>query len=42
MWKKSKRGGGEAALKIKKSTIQNLDYFEMRGGLDFQIFPKIK
>ena len=34
---------GGSALKIKKSTIQNVDYFETRsGGLDFQIFPKFK
>ena len=39
-WKKSKRGGG-SALKIKKSTIQNVDYFEMRGrGMDFKFFQK--
>ena len=32
-----------SALKIKKSTIQNVGYFETRGGgLDFQIFPKFK
>ena len=29
-WEKSKRGRG--VLKIKKSTIQNGDYFEIRGG----------
>ena len=40
---KSPKGGGRSALKIKKSTIQNVDYFETRGGsLDFQIFPKFK
>ena len=34
LWKKSKRGRG-SALKIKKSTIQNVDYFETRGGSEF-------
>ena len=28
---KVQKGAGGSALKIKKSTIQNLDYFEMRG-----------
>ena len=42
MWKKSKRKW-ESALKIKKSTIQNVDYFEKRGGdRDFQTGPKFK
>ena len=31
------------AANIKNPTIQNVDYFEMRGGgLDFHIFPKFK
>ena len=28
--------------KIKKSTIQNVDFFEMRGGLNFHIIRKFK
>ena len=28
---KSQRGGGGSAPKIKKSTIQNVDYFEKEG-----------
>ena len=40
MWKKSKRGGGGSALKIKKSTIHNIDSFEMRGEVRiFRYFP---
>ena len=42
-WTTPKGGGGERSLpKIKKSAIQNVDYFEMRegGGPDFQVFPK--
>ena len=36
---KSPKGGG-SALKIKKSTIQNVDYFETRGGVwIFKFFP---
>ena len=34
--------GGGSALVIKKSTIQNVDYFEMGEGADFQIFLKFK
>ena len=38
-WKKSKVGGGGA----KKSTIQNVEYFEMScDGPNFQGFPKVK
>ena len=38
-----KKGGGRSLAKIKKSAIQNVDYFEMRGGgPDFQVFPKFK
>ena len=33
---------GEAKPKIKKSTIPIVDYFEKKGGPDFQIFPKFK
>ena len=32
---------GELALKIKKSTMQNVDFFK-RGGADYQSFPKFK
>ena len=40
MWKKSTRGGWSAP-KIKKSTIQNVDYFETRRGKGwiFKNFP---
>ena len=38
---KSPKEGG-LAQKIKKFTIQNVDYFKMRGSSEFQIFPKIK
>ena len=39
--KVQKNGGSD--LKIKKSTIQNVNYFEMKGGEpDFQLFPKFK
>ena len=41
LWKKSKRGGG-SALKIKKSTIQNVDYFETRGGSGFSNISQIQ
>ena len=38
---KSPKGGG-AALKIKKSTIQNVDYFETRGGSGFSNISQIQ
>ena len=38
--KKWKKGGERAVPKIKKSTIQIVDYFETRGGCQiFQFFP---
>ena len=37
--RKVQRGRGGSAPKIKKSPIQDGDYFEMRGGLNFHIFP---
>ena len=40
-WKKSKRGGGSAP-KIIKSTIQNVDFFEMRGDLKLHFSRKNK
>ena len=34
------KGGGRSLPKIKKSAIQNVDYFEMRGGVQiFRFFP---
>ena len=42
MWKKSTRGGGGwSAPKIKKTTDQNVDYFETRRGKGwiFKFFP---
>ena len=32
--------GGGSALKIKKSTMQNVDYFEVRVEANLQVFPK--
>ena len=44
MSKKSKGGGGGSALQMEKSTIQNVDYFEMKGAgsPDIQFFPQIQ
>ena len=39
---KSPKGGEGSALKIEKSTIQNVDFLIRGGGLDFQVFPKCK
>ena len=42
-WKKSKKaGGGDSALKIRKSKIQNVDYCEMRGVSRFSYFSHIQ
>ena len=41
--KGQKKGRGGATLKIKKYTIQNVDYFEIGGGgPKFQVFPTFK